>query len=103
MSRHTDQSIPRQRYLNLHRALTELLYRHDPIGLAATGAPKDEYEPEAGTIIPRLKDANGSDDVRRIVHQEFLRWFEAEETIGPEYFYDGIAKEIWEKFIKRAD
>ena len=25
------------------------------IGLAAAGCPKDEYEPEVSTIIPRLK------------------------------------------------
>jgi len=86
----------RLRYLNLHRGLTELLYRHDPVGLAATGAPKDEYEPEVGTIIPRLKGAKSPDDVRRIVHQEFLRWFEAEETTGPESAYNDIAQEIWD-------
>lgn len=94
--------IPRQRYLNLHRGLAKLLYRHDPVGLAAAGAPKDEYEPEVGTIIPRLKDVNSLDDVRRIVHQEFLRWFETEETTGPESSYNGIAQEIWDKFVKRG-
>lgn len=58
----------RLQYQKIHRGLTALLYRHDPIGLAAAGAPKDEYEPEAGSIIPRLKDANSAEDVRRIVH-----------------------------------
>jgi hypothetical protein len=86
----------RLRYLSLHRGLSELLYRHDPIGLAAAGAPKDEYE---CTIIPKLKGASGSDDVRRIVHQEFLRWFEDEQTAGPESAYNAIACEIWERFI----
>lgn len=100
MSRHREQLIPRLRYLSLHRGLTELLYRHDPVGLAAVGAPKDEYEPEVGTIIPRLKDANGPDDVRRIVHQEFLRWFGAEEQAGPESAYRDIAQEIWDKLMK---
>jgi hypothetical protein len=47
------------------------------VGLAAAGAPEDEYEAQVGTIIPRLKDANGPNDVRHIVHQEFLRWFES--------------------------
>jgi hypothetical protein len=82
----------RQQYLRLHRGLSELLYRHDPVGLAAAGAPNGEYEAEAGTIIPRLKDANSSDDVRRIVHQEFLRWFNNPQTAGPESAYNGIAK-----------
>ena len=63
----------RMRYLKLHRGLAELRYRHDPVGLAAAGAPRDEYYPEVGTIIPRLKDALGPADVRHIVHQEFVR------------------------------
>lgn len=91
----------RLRYQSLHRGLSELLYRHDPVGLAAAGAPKDEYESEVSTIIPKLKNATGPNDVRRIVHQEFLRWFEDEQTAGPEFAYNAIACEIWEKFMKQ--
>lgn len=91
----------RLQYQNLHRGLTALLYRHDPIGLAAAGAPKDEYESEVSTIIPRLKDATSAEDVRRIVHQEFLHWFDGEGTAGPESAYSGIAQEIWETFMTR--
>ena len=76
-----------------------LLYRHDPLGLAAAGAPKDEYEPEVSTIIPRLKDANSAEDVRRIVHEEFLHWFDGEETAGPESAYSRIAQDIWTAFM----
>jgi len=90
----------RLRYLSLHRGLSELLYRHDPVGLAAIGAPKDEYESEVSTIIPRLKGATGPEDVRRIFHREFLRWFGDEQTAGPESAYNAIACEIWDKFIE---
>ncbi len=86
----------RLQYKNLDRGLAALLYRHDPISLAAAGAPKDEHEPEASTIIPRLKDAKNVEDVRRIVHQEFLHWFDEEGTAGPESAYTAIAKDIWE-------
>ena len=89
----------RLRYQNLHRDLTALLYRHDPLGLAASGAPKDEYEPEVSTIIPRLKGANSAGDVRRIVHEEFLHWFDGEETAGPESAYTDIAQDIWTTFM----
>ena len=85
-------------YQNLYRDLTALLYRHDPMGLAAAGCPKDEYEPEVGTIIPRLKEAQRVEDVRRIVHEEFLRWFDGKQMAGPESVYNGIAHEIWGKF-----
>jgi hypothetical protein len=95
------QRVLRRQYLSLHRGLTDILYRYDPLGLAATGTPRDEYEPEVSTIISRLKNANGPDDVRRIVHQEFLKWFGAEETAGPESAYDTIAQEIWHSFMKR--
>lgn len=86
----------RLQYKNLHRGLTAVLYRRDPISSAAAGAPKDEYEPEASTIIPRLKDAKNADDVRRIVHEEFLHWFDGEGTAGPESAYTAIAQDIWE-------
>jgi hypothetical protein len=29
-----------------------------------------------GTIIPRLGDCRSVDDVRRIVHEEFVKWFD---------------------------
>ena len=86
----------RLQYQNLHRGLTALLYRHDPIGLAAAGAPKNKYDPEVSTIIPRLKDAKNAEDVRRIVHEEFLHWFDGEETAGPDSAYTAIAQDIWE-------
>ncbi len=89
----------KQRYHSVHQSLTELLYRHDPIGLAALGAPKDEYEAEAGSIIPRLPEAESKDDVRRIVHEEFVRWF-GDEQAGPESAYDRIAEEIWETLLR---
>jgi hypothetical protein len=85
-------------YQNLYRSLTALLYRHDPMGLAAAGCPKDEYEPEVGTIIPRLQEAKSVEDVRRIVHEEFLHWFDGKEMAGPESAYSAIAQDIWEIF-----
>ena len=86
-------------YQNLHGGLTALLYRHDPMGLAAAGCPEDEYGPEVSTIIPRLKDAKSPEDVRRIVHEEFLRWFGGKKTAGPESAYSGITRDIWATFM----
>ena len=99
-----NESVPfrlasRADYENLYRGLTALLYRHDPMSLAAAGCPQDEYEPEVGTIIPRLKDATTVEDLRRIVHEEFLRWFDDEITAGPESAYTGIAQDIWDSFL----
>ena len=70
-----------------------LLYRHDPIGIAFGDNP-DEYSPEAGSIVPRLLDVTTVEDVRRIVHEEFVRWFDA-DTAGPASRYQAVAQEIW--------
>ena len=73
--------------------LAALLYRHDPIGIAFGDNP-DEYAPEAGTIAVLLTDARTVDDVRAVVHAEFVRWF-GEDTAGPAERYHSLAEEIW--------
>jgi hypothetical protein len=60
---------------------------------------EDEYDPEAGTILPRLRACHSADDVRRVVHEEFVRWFSAENA-GPEEHYGQIAAEIWDLWQK---
>ncbi len=59
----------------LFEKIRRALYIADPIGLAANGAPADEYDPEAGTILSRLPDATSTEDVHRIVREELIRWF----------------------------
>ena len=49
----------------------------------------------AGTILPRLRDCESASDVLRVVHQEFVRWFDAGNA-GPEGRYAEIASEIWQ-------
>jgi hypothetical protein len=71
-----------------------LLFRHDPAGISFD-ENTDEYEPEVGTILPRLRTCNSADEVRRIVHQEFVRWFDP-VTAGPESAYSEIASGIWD-------
>ena len=80
-------------YLRLVADLEALLYRHDPIGIAF-GDNRDEYSPEAGSIVPRLRGVETVEDVRRIVHEEFVRWFD-HETAGPAARYQAIAAELW--------
>ena len=42
------------KYGSLFDSITALLFRHDPIGINFEDNT-DEYEPEARTILPRLK------------------------------------------------
>lgn len=69
-----------------------LLYRHDPVGINFGDNP-DEYSPEAQTIVARLPAARSVDDVRTLVHEEFVRWFDS-DTAGPAERYDGVVREV---------
>ncbi len=62
-------------YGELFDAVSCLLFRADPIGISFDDENLDEYDPEAGTILPRLKTCEAADDVLRVVHEEFVRWF----------------------------
>ncbi len=46
----------KRRYKRLHQQVVRILYRHDPIGIGIEiDGPLDEYEPEAGSILPPRK------------------------------------------------
>ena len=85
-------------YRGLFDEVAALLFRHDPMGINFEDNT-DEYEPEVGTILPRLRSCHSSGDVRQVVHQEFVRWFDA-DIAGAEQHYDKIAIEIWERWQK---
>jgi len=55
----------------------------------------DEYEPEARTILPRLRGCHSADDVQIVLHSEFVRWF-GEDTAGSQEHYKKAASEIWQ-------
>jgi hypothetical protein len=81
-------------YGKLFDSVAALLYRHDPVGINFEDNA-DEYEPEAGTILPRLNSCDSADDVLRVVHAEFVRWFDS-ATAGPPEHYKKIASEVWQ-------
>jgi hypothetical protein len=68
------------------------------MGLIAMGAPADEYDPEVSTILPRLREARAAVDVQRIVHEEFVRWFDA-DLVGPLTDYAEVAEKIWRTWL----
>ena len=73
--------------------LEELLFRHDPIGINFEDNT-DEYRAEAETIALRRGEVRSLQDVQRVVHEEFVRWFDA-STAGPPERYAPIAREVW--------
>jgi hypothetical protein len=86
---------------NLFDDVAALLFRHDPVGINFD-KNTDEYEPEAGTILPRLRYCESERDVRRVLHEEFVRWFDA-GTAGPEERYTDVASEIWHLWKQHRD
>ena len=86
-------------YGTLYTEVSQLLREADPIRLIVIGAPDDEYDPEVSTILPRLREAKSSDDVQRIVHEEFAHWFGA-EIAGPATDYVGVSEDIWKAWNK---
>jgi hypothetical protein len=81
-------------FLTLEREVTDVLNRADPIGLIAASCPDDEYSPEVGTILPRLKEADSVLDLQRIIHEEFTRWF-GPDNAGPLANFAEAAQFIW--------
>ncbi|MBC3767461.1 hypothetical protein H8B19_16405 [Neptunicella marina] len=69
------------------------MFKHDPIGINFEDNT-DEYDPEAGTVIPRLPSCKSADDVVTVLHEEFNYWFGA-DTAGNRSRYKELGTEIW--------
>lgn len=85
-------------------ALCAILYDEDPIAINF-GVNPDEYELEAGMILPRLRGCLSADDVLTVVHEEFTRAFSAEVAGSPDR-YRATAKRIFDKlpgWFRRPD
>ena len=80
-----------------YQRLSEIFFDEDPIGINFR-ENTDEYEPEVGSIVPRLRECRSQEDVRRIVHEDFVRWFDV-VTAGPAAKYATIANRIWEEVL----
>lgn len=91
---HAERRLLREEYGELFDSIAMLLLRHDPVGINFE-VNTDEYQPEAGTILPRLRSCQSVDQVRQVVHEEFTRWFDA-DIAGPAERYTEIASEIWQ-------
>jgi hypothetical protein len=83
----------RQRYAALLDEISAALFEVDPIGINF-GDNSDEYDAEAGTILPHLRRCSDVEDVQAVVYLEFVRWFGA-EIAGDASRYRDAAERIW--------
>jgi len=81
----------------LFDAAVAIFARHDPLALGV--ADPAAYLPEIETILDRLPDAAGPDDVRQIVHDELQR--RVDEMAGPEMIYEAIAEDLFDAWSRR--
>ena len=84
----------RRLYGDLFDRVSAVLLAADPIGINF-GVNPDEYDPEVGTILPRLRECRSVRDVQDVVYQEFVRWFD-QELAGPPTEYLEPAEQIWQ-------
>ncbi len=93
MSAREERQKVQEQYGNLFNTLSDIIFRHDPIGINFEDNT-DEYDPEVGTILPRLKNAHSEAETLIIIHEEFGRWF-GEDIAGSQDKYQDLAVEIW--------
>jgi hypothetical protein len=90
----TERDAIKREYGTLFASISDALFEADPVGINFD-VNTDEYEPETGTIIPRLDSAKSADDVQAIVYEEFCRWFDP-ITAGPREKYAAVSAKIWD-------
>jgi len=90
----TEREAIRRQYGTLFTSISDVLFKADPAGINFD-INTDEYEPEAGTIIPRLGSAKSAEDVQVIVYEELCHWF-GPIIAGPSEKYASVSAEIWE-------
>jgi hypothetical protein len=92
----SDRSAIKKEFGALYTDVLALLFKADPIGINFKDNT-DEYEPEVDTILPRLSSCANAADTEKVVHEEFVRWFDR-DTAGPQEWYRVVATQIWERY-----
>jgi hypothetical protein len=91
-----DRAALKLKYSALFESVSAILFKADLVGINF-GSNTDEYDPEAGTILPRLSHAKSAHQVELIVHEEFCRWFGIEESFSVSHYRD-VAEQIWREW-----
>lgn len=91
-----ERSELRRKYGQLFDNVSSILFVADLQGINFE-TNIDEYEPEVGTILPRLTQAKSVNDVALIVCEEFSKWFGDGETRTVSQ-YNEVAEQIWREW-----
>jgi len=64
----------KREYSAIYEDLSALLYQIDPAGVNFEVNP-DEYEPEVGTILPRILQLETAGEIEQVIREELAAWF----------------------------
>ncbi len=81
--RHFVRRCADERFGPLVVQFTGVLATIDPLSLVSRGAPQNEYEPEARTILLGLQGRNLR-HVEQVIDAEFVHWFGKSMRLGPD-------------------
>lgn len=88
----------RQEYGWLYDPLTEILCEHDPAGLVAVGAPKDEYSVEVDAFLPLLPEIQSPILLSQVLYEVFVHMFDEHMMRSRRAVFDPLAADIWKVF-----
>jgi hypothetical protein len=91
----------RQRYPKLFGDVAALMFKEDPMGINDK-TNTDEYDPEAGAVIARLKDCRSADDVTGVLWEEFTFSFDS-QMAGSRKAWAKLGGEIWALWLREKD
>lgn len=88
-----DRRALKARFGDLYAELEAKLFALDPIGINYEDNT-DEYDPEVRPILTDIGGCKSSDEILRLVHQVFVRMFDA-QMAGARAKYGSIADWLW--------
>ncbi len=94
MSTEDKRNKLKKRCGDLVEKVEKILFEEDPYGLNF-GDNVDEYEPEASTILPRLRNCRSASDTRIVIHKAFCYWGNVSYA-GPIEKYTHASERIWQ-------
>ena len=80
--------------------LQTIINKYDPMNLFCFGAPEHEYSLEVKTIIIQLDKGMTIQQVLKLIHQEFIRWFGVKST-GSISEYSEMSSDVFNWAMKR--
>ena len=88
--------ILQKEYGSLYRAVSDILFRHNPMDLDGT-RNTGEYDPEIDALLSRIREPEDLNALHDLLFEVFRTDF-GKENCGDRERYEAAAAEIWKAF-----